>query len=488
MVDDTSEFSAMRAQIRQTMGGTAKVRALRLSGKRTARDHIAAICDDGSFGEIGTLAGMPAGTSTAAAGDGRICGHGTMAGRAVAFMADDVTVKRASSTALNARKTDRLVHQARLAGEPIVYFGEAGGARLPDVLHGDVFASEPIYPWLFDADRPPLVTAIVGQSYGGSSFIAARSDIVVMLEGSVMALTSPRVLRIATGASISDEALGGAQVVAQRTGLVDIVAASLEELDDCLRKVIDLITRPAGSPTPPTSSARDLRGLVPERATETYDVKAVVEAIVDGGSFLELGRRRGPSLLTGIGRVAGRAVGVVASQPRSESGALSPASCEKAIRLMRLCARFRFPVIYLVDTPGFQVGPDVEHNGMLERAMDLIDINTASPCPVITVVIRKAFGLAFFAMCSPTHGGDLVVAWPDATIGFMAPEVAANVLYAEELEALDREHRMTRLAERAGTLGSGSSAMDVAAAMGIDEIIDPAETVAAIRRFVERCP
>ena len=232
----------MRAQVRQMMGGAAKVRALRLSGGRTARDHIAALCDEGSFAEIGTFAGMRAEGPTTTAGDGRICGHGRVAGRPIALIADDVTVKRASSTSLNARKTERLVHQARLAGEPIIYFGEAGGARLPDVLSGDVFASEPIYPWLFGPQRPPLISVIVGQSYGGSSFIAAKSDIVVMLEGSVMALTSPRVLAIATGESIDDEALGGAQTAARKTGLVDLVAKDLDELNGLLRTIIELIS------------------------------------------------------------------------------------------------------------------------------------------------------------------------------------------------------------------------------------------------------
>jgi acetyl-CoA carboxylase carboxyltransferase component len=189
-------------------------------------------------------------------------------------------------------------------------------------------------------------------------------------------------------------------------------------------------------------------------------------------------------MLTGVGRVEGRTVGVVASQPLNESGALSPESCEKAIRLMHTCERFGFPVIYLVDTPGFQVGPEVEHNGMLQRAMDLIGTNTASPCPVITVILRKAFGLAFFAMCSPAHGGDMVVAWPGAKIGFMAPEVAANVLYADEMNELQGEARMARLSEHAAALRAEASALDVAAAMGIDEIIDPNETTAAIRHFV----
>jgi methylmalonyl-CoA decarboxylase subunit alpha len=483
MVNDRSDFSSMRAQVRQMMGGAAKVRALRLSGGRTARDHIAALCDEGSFAEIGTFAGMRAEDPTTTAGDGRICGHGRVAGRPIALIADDVTVKRASSTSLNARKTERLVHQARLAGEPIIYFGEAGGARLPDVLSGDVFASEPIYPWLFGPQRPPLISAVVGQSYGGSSFIAAQSDIVVMLEGSVMALTSPRVLAIATGESIDDEALGGAQTAARKTGLVDLVAKDLDELNGLLRKIIELISGPTTSiPTPP---AQDVRDLVPERESQTYDMGPVIEAVVDPGSFLELGHLRGPSLLTGIGRIEGRTVGVVASQPTYESGALSPEACEKAIRLMRTCERFGFPVVYLVDTPGFAVGSAVEHNGMLQRAMDLIGTNTASSCPVITVIVRKAFGLAFFAMCSPAHGGDMVVAWPGAKIGFMAPEVAANVLYADEMNELQGEARMARLSEHAAALRSEASAMDVAAAMGIDEIIEPNETATVIRHFLD---
>ena len=175
---------------------------------------------------------------------------------------------------------------------------------------------------------------------------------------------------------------------------------------------------------------------------------------------------------------------MVASQPLYESGALSPEACEKAIRLMRTCERFGFPVVYLVDTPGFAVGSQVEHSGMLQRAMDLIGTNTASSCPVITVIVRKAFGLAFFAMCSPAHGGDMVVAWPGAKIGFMAPEVAANVLYADEMNEMKGEARMARLSEHAAALRSEASAMDVAAAMGIDEIIDPNETATVIRHFL----
>src|SRR5262245_60754914 len=223
MTDDRDDFEAMRETVRDRMGGAEKVRALRDAGRRTARDFVEQFFDGGSFVELGTFAAMHSGVPTAAGGDGRVTGHATLDGAPVGVIVDDVTVKRASSTALNARKADRVVHLATRANMPVLVVGEAGGARLPDTLRGDVFASEPIYPWLFDAERPPLVAAIVGESYGGSSFIAAMADICVMTQGSVLALTSPRVLGMATGEQVTADALGGADVLAAKTDLVDIV-------------------------------------------------------------------------------------------------------------------------------------------------------------------------------------------------------------------------------------------------------------------------
>jgi len=172
----------------------------------------------------------------------------------------------------------------------------------------------------------------------------------------------------------------------------------------------------------------------------------------------------------------------MASQPRHEAGALSPAACAKAARLTRLCDRFGFAIVSLVDTPGFQVGVHVEHSGMLRGAMELIGVNTRARVPVVTVVLRKAFGLAFFAMFSPDHGGDVVLAWPGAQIGFMAPAAAANVLFGDEFGDTPAAQQRAQLAERAEELGASASAVDVAAAMGIDEVVTEHETVDAIRR------
>ena len=474
--------SAVRGEIHRRMGGTDRVRALRIAGRRTARDFIETFFDADSFAEIGTFAGMSHGRPATVAGDGRITGQATLAGAAVGVIVDDVTVKRATSTALNARKAERVVHLARRSGAPVLFVGEAGGARLPETLRGEVFAAEPIYPWLFDPQRPPLISAIVGDSYGGSSFIATMADISVMLDGSVMALTSPRVIEMATGSTVTAEQLGGAAVLARNTDLVDIVAANPAALDATLRRALQFFTVPVAAAA--ERPAADLRALVPEAEHVAYDIRPVVAAILDVDSFLELGNGRGRSVVTGLGRIDGRVVGVIASQPNHEAGALSPTACAKAERLTRLCDRFGFPILSLVDTPGFQVGVEVEHAGMMRRALELVQANTAARCPVVTVILRKAFGLAFFAMFSPDHGGDVVLAWPQAKIGFMAPTAAANVLFHDEVAHLPPAAQRRRLADKAAELAASSAAVDVAAAMGIDEIVDPDDTVARIRRHI----
>jgi acetyl-CoA carboxylase carboxyltransferase component len=300
----------------------------------------------------------------------------------------------------------------------------------------------------------------------------------------VLAITSPRVIATATGEAVSPEALGGADVLAARTDLVDVVVGDDRELDRVLRQALGFFTEPVadGGERP----VDDLRACVPVDPNVAYDVRGVVDAIVDVGSFLELGSARGRSVVTGLGRIDGRAVGVLASQPLHEAGALSPAACEKAARLTRLCDRFDLPIVCLVDTPGFQVGVQVEHAGMMRRALELVGVNTAARVPVVTVILRKAFGLAFFAMFSPDHGGDVVLAWPGAQIGFMAPTVAANVLFGDEIAAAPQASQRALLDERAAQLDASAAVLDVAAAMGIDEIIDVADTVPLIRQTLDR--
>ncbi len=466
------------------MGGPARVRKLRLEGTPTARDHIDRVLDAGSFVEIGTFAGTADDGTAPGAGDGKIAGHGRVAGRPVAVVADDITVKRASSSQTNARKIERVVHQARRSGSPIVFFGETGGARLPDMLRSEMFAAEPVYPWLFAPDRPALVSAIVGESYGASSFVASRADVSIMLAGAVMALTSPRVIAVATGVEVSDEALGGAEANARLAGTVDVVVDDHGELYAQVRAAVSLLTTaraPAWDPPEPGDPAVH----VPLASGRAYDMHAVLAMVLDPGYF-ELARHRGGAVITALGRVEGRAVGVVASQPSEEAGALTPEACDKVVRLIRLCERLGYPIVCLQDTPGFQIGVEYEHDGLLNRAMELIGAATNATVPVITIVVRKAFGLAFFALFGPGHGADVIAAWPDAQIGFMAPAVAANVLYADELDAAGPTGRRERLAQLADRLESSARAIDVAGAMGIDELIEPETTRAFIVDFLDR--
>jgi acetyl-CoA carboxylase carboxyltransferase component len=485
----TAQFRDRRRRVESQLGGPDRLRKLRLAGKPTARDHIAAICDAGSFREIGTFAGTGADGKAPGAGDGKIAGHGLLDGEAVTVVADDVTVKHATSSAVNARKIERVMHQAREAGNPVVYFGETGGARLPELLRGESFAAEPVYPWLFASDRPPLVTGIVGDSFGASSFVAAVSDAVVMLDGAVMALTSPRVIEVATGARITAEALGGARVNATVVGTVDAVVADYASLYAELRTAARLLDRRRNESHDTGASDADsapdrIAELVPADPGRAYDMHDVIDALVDAGDRFEFARHRGQSVLTALARIDGRTVGVVGSQPSHAAGAIGPDACDKVIRLTKLCERLRYPIVCLQDTPGFQVGADVEHAGLIGKAMTMLGANTVATVPIVTVVLRKGFGLGFFALFGPSHGADVVLAWPDAQIGFMAPQAAANVLHFDELRGLPAPTRHERLAAFAAALGAESRAIDVAAAMGIDEIIDPATTRDTVRAYL----
>lgn len=481
--DPVADLRARRARTETEMGGSDRIGRLHAAGRRTAREHIAALTDPGSFVELGTFAVSERPEDRdATPGDGKICGQARIEGRPVTLAVDDVTVKRATSSLVGARKLERTYELARRTGTPFVHVGETGGARLPDTLGAVAYSSEPVFPWLMHRRREiPVATAIVGGSFGGSSFIAAMSDLVVQVAGSTLAVTSPRVIEVATGERVSDEELGGTEVHAVRTGQIDVVAADDDEAYAAIARFLSHLPSHAGGDIPRTDPGElapdpQLGALVPRRRTRAYDVRRVLARIVDGGELLELKPRFGPSLVTALARIGGHPVGVVASQPVQSAGTLTPDACSKAARLVCLCDAFGLPVVFLQDTPGFLVGTEVEHDRMLARAMLLTQAVALARVPTISVVLRKAFGLAFFALGGPHMGTDLVLAWPGAEIGFMDPEVGANVLHGATLEGLPGDTRRQKLAELAEGLSAEFDPYAVAGAMNLDEIIDPADT------------
>jgi methylmalonyl-CoA decarboxylase subunit alpha len=482
--DPVEALHARRAAVREEMGGAHRIERLHARGERTIREHIDGLLDPGSFEEVGTfVVSARAEDAGSTPGDGKIGGHGTIAGRPVTVAGDDITVKRGSSSVMGSKRLARLFGHAERCGHPIVYFGATGGARIPDTLGSAGFSQVPPDAGLFRRSRRvPMATVIAGDSFGGSSFLAAASDLVVQLEGTCLAVTSPLVVEVATGESVDGEALGGAAVHARVTGQADLTAATPEEAYDTVRRWLsylpahtgERVVRTDGGAVEPDAS---LTELVPQRRSRAYDMTRVLDRVVDGGSLFVLGPEYGRSLLCALARIDGHAVGVVASQPKFFAGALDPAACEKAVRLLCLCDAFDLPVVFLQDVPGFFVGRAVEHAGMLKHAIRLQTALALSQAPKVTVVLRKAYGLAYFSLGGNDTGVDLVYAWPGAEISFMDPAVAANVVSGGDA------------ARRDAVLGAMEAETDpygAAGRMAVDEIIDPADTRAVLARALGR--
>ncbi|MGE0386996.1 MAG: acyl-CoA carboxylase subunit beta [Gammaproteobacteria bacterium] len=484
MTDPTDDLLARRARIREDMGGADKVAALHAQGRGTVRDRIERLVDPGSFIEIGTfLRSADPAQREATPGDAKIGGHARIDGRPVTVAGDDVTVKGGTDTRNSHRRTGRLLEQALEYGNPFVYFGEAGGSRIPDILGSESMSQGAgMRDFAERWRRIPLVTAIVGRSFGESSFIAALSDLVIQVRGAVMAVSSPRAIEMATGEAITEEELGGAQVHAERTGQIDLVA---ENDDDAVRLVREFLSYLPSNchQRPPRAVEREalapdpeLRRIVPAERRRAYDVRKVLARLVDGGRWLELRPRMGRSVITALARLDGAPIGVVASQPMQQGGALTPEACDKIIRLVCTCDAFGLPLVFLQDAPGFLIGRQVEHNRLLYRAMMLHQALNLARVPRFTVIMRKAYGLALFALSGCGMGSNVLYAWPTAEISFMDPEVAANVVNAPQLRALEGDARRREIERLGQALARDVNPYDAAGVMGVDEVIDPADT------------
>ena len=428
-------------------------------------------------------------------GDGKIGGVGTIEGRPVTVVADDVTVKRASSSATNHVKLERLWESAIADGRPIVKFASMGGARIPDMLGSDGFVRIP--PSLYQMRRArqvPLATLVVGDSFGGSTFVSALSDFVVQVAGTCMAVTSPRVIELATSELVTNDQLGGPHVHATVTGQIDLVADDEATACRAVRRFLSYLPSNTWSRPPRAEPIEpepvDLEEIVPERRRRAYDIHRVLDAVVDRDSFFELRPDIGRNLVTGLARIDGQSVGVLASQPMYQAGSLSTDSCDKAVRLICLCDAFGLPLVFLHDTPGFVVGTQVEYDGLLYKAMLFQQAVVLAKVPKFSVVLRKSFGLACHVMAGPGAGADMVCAWPGAEISFMDPNVAANVVFAQQLEGLTGEALRRATDQLAEQVAENTDPYGAAGLMKIDEIIEPNETrarlTAALRRSAGR--
>jgi propionyl-CoA carboxylase beta chain len=424
-------------------------------GKRTARERIAALLDEGSFVERGGFARSSATAFGMAAkhvdGDGVVTGYGTVDGRPVCVYAQDFTAFGGSLGEVHGAKIAEIQDFAATTGCPVVGINDGGGARIQEGVASLVQYARIFRRNVHASGVVPQVSLILGPSAGGAVYSPALTDITVMVdETSHMFVTGPDVIRTVTGEDVGFEELGGGRTHATRSGVAHHLA---EDEDDAIAYVRDLLSfLPSNNLSePPLLPAEHVRGpevdeddllldtIVPDSANQPYDMVTVVTSVLDDEEFLQVQELFAPNVLCGFGRVEGRTVGVVANQPAHLAGTLNIDASEKAARFVRLCDAFNVPVLTFVDVPGFLPGTDQEWQGIIRRGAKLLYAYAEATVPLVTVITRKAYGGAYIVMGSKEMGADVCLAWPTAQIAVMGAQGAVNILHRQAIKRAELE-------------------------------------------------
>lgn len=501
MTQRSSEaLRALRVAARQG-GGEARRARQHASGKQTAHERLAALLDPGTFTEIGAFV-QPRATTLGLDekrfwGDGVITGVGEIDGRPVYVFAQDFTVLGGSVGEAHGRKIARLMDLAYQQGAPLIGLNDSGGARIQEGVDALAAYGEIFYRNVRASGVIPQLSVIMGPCAGGAVYSPAITDFVFMVEGTGnMFITGPEVIQAVTHEEVDVEELGGAAVHAQRSGVAHFTAPDEEAVLAQVRWLLSYL--PSNNLTPPPAvtpeddpqrPTPELAELVPQDPQKPYDVRGVIERLVDEEEFLEVQPAYAPNLVVGFARLDGETVGFVANQPAYLAGVLDIAASEKGARFVRFCDAFHIPLLTLVDTPGFLPGVAQEHGGIIRHGAKLLYAYAEATVPKVALVLRKAYGGAYIVMSSRHLGGDVNLAWPGAEIAVMGPEGAAKILYHREIAAAEDPE-----AERARLTHDYREAFAnpfVAASHGyLDDVIAPEESrarlVAALSRLRDK--
>lgn len=468
-------------------GGDERIDQQHARGKQTARERIDYLLDEGTFVELNpfmehrtTDFGMD---KVEAHGEGVVTGFGKINGRPVYLFAQDFTVFGGALGEMHAKKIANVMDLAAKNGVPIIGLNDSGGARIQEGVasldgYGHIFYRNSIYSGVV-----PQISVIMGPNAGGAVYSPAITDIIIMVEKtSKMFITGPKVIETVTGEKITDEDLGGAKVHNTKSGNAHFSAKDEDEALDLVKKLLSYLPDSYESKPEKLTYDKDddhyrvdLPEIVPYDTTRPYDIKKVIEQVVDEDSFLELHKDFAKNIVVGFARIAGRSVGLVANQPRYMAGGIDIDSSDKAARFIRFCDSFNVPIITFEDIPGFFPGIQQEHGGIIRHGAKILYAYSEATVPKITVIVRKAFGGAYVALNSKAIGADLVYAWPNAEIAVMGPEGAANIIFAREITESDNPE-VTRQ-EKINEYKEKFANPYVAAGLGIvDDVIDPRET------------
>ena len=473
-------------------GGTARIEKQHAKGKLTARERLSALLDPGSFEEFDMFVEHRSGDfgmqRQTIPGDGVVTGWGEIGGRPVFVFSQDFTVFGGSLSEAHAEKICKVMDQAMKVGAPVIGLNDSGGARIQEGVASLGGYAEVFQRNVLASGVIPQISVIMGPCAGGAVYSPAMTDFICMVrDTSYMFVTGPDVVKTVIQEEVSHEELGGARTHTAKSGVADLAFDNDLETLSQIRRLFQFLplSNRDGVPVRETADPADraepsLDSLVPVQPNKPYDMREVLEKVLDEGDFFEIQPDFAGNILIGFGRVEGRTVGVVANQPMELAGCLDIDSSRKAARFVRFCDCFNIPIVTFVDVPGFLPGTDQEYGGLIKHGAKLLFAYAETTSPKITVITRKAYGGAYDVMASKHLRGDINLAWPTAEIAVMGPKGAVEIIFRGDIGDPDK------IQQRTDEYRSKFANPFVAASRGyIDDIILPRETRTRIARSLK---
>ena len=484
MAEKVAELRAKRTGL-ELGGGKERIDKQHDSGKLSARERVAKLVDKDSFEEIGLFArhratyfGM---ADKELPADGVVTGCATVDGRLVHLASQDFTVAGGAAGETHSNKVADMMGMSLKTGSPFIFINDSGGARVQEGIDSLAGYARVFYNNVMLSGTVPQISLICGPCAGGAAYSPALTDFVIQTQQGRMFITGPQVIKQVTGEVVSAEELGGPQSQMNNSGVVHLIARDDDEAIQLCRRLLSFM--PSNNLEDPPRMAfnsklksdSEMNGAVPADPKIAYDVRAVISRVVDNQDFLEIQPGFAANIVIGFGRLQGRPVGIVANQPCVLAGALDIDASDKSARFVRFCNAFSIPLLTFVDVPGFLPGVEQERVGIIRHGAKLLFAYSAATVPKITVVLRKAYGGAYIAMCSKGLGADRVVAWPTAEIAVMGAEGAAEIVFRREIDtAEDKEGRRKELVS--AYRKTFANPYVAAGRRLVDDIIEPAET------------
>jgi acetyl-CoA carboxylase carboxyltransferase component len=459
--------------------------------KLPVRERVARLLDEGSFAEEALLANWD---GDGLGADGVVTGMGTVGGRPVAVMANDPTVKAGSWGPKTVEKIIRIQEQALEHRVPMIYLVDSAGARITEQVQmfpGRRGAGRIFHTQVKLSGVVPQVCALFGPSAAGGAYIPAFCDVVVMRDGNAsMYLGSPRMAEMVIGEKVTLEEMGGARMHTGVSGCGHFLVKTDEEAIETVRDYLSYLPtnwgqEPPFAPPQGPGSDTPIHEIVPADENKPFDMRDLLDALVDEGSFFEVHKRWARELLVGFARLDGRVLGIVANQPKFKGGVLFTDSADKAARFIWTCNAFNVPLLFLADVPGFMIGTQVEKQGIIRHGAKMISAVSEATVPKISVIVRKAYGAGLYAMAGPAFDPDCCLALPTASIAVMGPQAAINAVYFNQLQAIeDQDERAKRTEELRQEYGADIDILHLASEIVIDAVIPPDELRSElVRRF-----